>query len=262
MYTKKVLFMNIAGERLSASLEMPTNERPVAYALFAHCFTCSKEYKAVTYISRTLAQEHIAVLRFDFTGLGESDGDFSETNFSSNVADIFAAAAYLQQHYEAPQLLIGHSLGGTAMLQAAARIPSSVAVVTIASPFEPRIVLRHLDRVRAQIEIEGQAQVTLAGRDFLLKKQFVEDLEQADMSTTIRELKRALLIFHSPADTVLELEQASKIFQTARHPKSFISLDQADHLLSNREDALYVGIVIAAWVRKYLVPTSVMQKNK
>jgi len=148
------------------------------------------------------------------------------------------------------------------MLQAGARIPSSGAVFTIASPFEPQVVLRRLDSARAQIETEGQAQGTLAGRDFLLKKQFVEDLEQTDMSTTIRELKRALLIFHSPADTVLELEQASKIFQTARHPKSFISLDQADHLLSNREDALYVGTVIAAWVRKYLVPISVMQKNK
>ncbi|MDY0096536.1 MAG: alpha/beta fold hydrolase, partial [Candidatus Vecturithrix sp.] len=187
MPTKKVVFMNAAGDHLSASLEMPADARPATYALFAHCFTCSKEYKAVTYISRTLAQEHIAVLRFDFTGLGESQGEFSETNFSSNVADILAASAYLQQHYEAPQLLIGHSLGGTAMLQAAARIPSSVAVVTIASPFEPRIVLRHLASARSQIEVEGQARVTLAGRDFLLKKQFVEDLEQVDMSTTIRE---------------------------------------------------------------------------
>lgn len=261
MPTKKVVFMNAAGDHLSASLEMPADARPATYALFAHCFTCSKEYKAVTYISRTLAQEHIAVLRFDFTGLGESQGEFSETNFSSNVADILAASAYLQQHYEAPQLLIGHSLGGTAMLQAAARIPSSVAVVTIASPFEPRIVLRHLASARSQIEVEGQARVTLAGRDFLLKKQFVEDLEQVDMSTTIRELKRALLIFHSPADRVLDLDQASTIFQTARHPKSFISLDQADHLLSNREDALYVGNLIVAWVRKYLASTSTMRKN-
>lgn len=255
MQTKKIMFTNTAGKHLAGSLEI-VPDHTLAYAIFAHCFTCSKDYKAVTYISRALAQAGIAVFRFDFSGLGQSEGSFSDTNFSSNVADILAASEFLTREYEAPQLLIGHSLGGTAMLQAAPQIPSTTAVVTIASPFEPRDILRRLGKARETIEAKGEAQVTLAGRDFLLKKQFVEDLEQTDMTTAIRELKRALLILHSPVDSVLELEQASKIFQTARHPKSFISLDQADHLLSNRQDAVYVGNLIAAWVRRYLRQSS------
>lgn len=248
----KLRFSNQVGEQLSAVLELPVDEKPLAYALFAHCFTCSKNYKAVTHISRALAQEGIAVLRFDFTGLGESEGKFSDTNFSSNVGDIIAAAEFLGQEYKAPKILIGHSLGGTAILQAAAKIPSSIAVVTIASPLAPNHLIHHLGRTKDQIESEGEAEVMLAGRSFKLKKQFLEDLKHTDMQKTLRELNKALFILHSPVDKVVGIDHAAKIFQATNHPKSFLSLDKADHLLSNRYDSLYAGSVIAAWVQKYL----------
>ena len=252
MPTKKMTFTNSIGHRLAGNLETPNSGKPIAYALFAHCFTCSKDYKAVAHISRRLAQEGIAVLRFDFTGLGESEGEFAETNFSSNVDDIIAAAAFLEREYDAPQLLIGHSLGGTAMLRAAAKIPSSVAVVTIASPFEPQHIAHHLGNVKGKILTEGEAEVLLSGRPFTLKKQFIEDAEQINMTATIRNLNRALLILHSPVDKTLHPDHAARIFQTARHPKSFISLDQADHLLSDHRDAIYVADLITVWSKKYL----------
>lgn len=252
MLSKKVTFKNSLGEHLSANLELPSAQQPVAYALFTHCFTCSKNYKAVAHVSRTLAEQGIAVLRFDFTGLGESEGEFSETNFSSNVADILAAAEFLRQEYEAPQLLIGHSLGGTAVLEAAQHIPSSAAIVTIASPFEPAHLLRHIRDVKKDIESAGEAEVLISGRPFILKKRFLDDLIQGDMHTTLRELNKALLVLHSPVDTVISIDQAAQIFQAARHPKSFMSLDSADHLLSDRHDAMYVGSLIASWSKRYL----------
>jgi putative redox protein len=252
MQSKKLMFTNFTGEQLSASLEIPVDGQPVAYALFAHCFTCSKNYKAVTHISRALTKENIAVLRFDFTGLGESEGEFSETNFSSNVGDIVAAAEFLKKEYEAPRILIGHSLGGTAMLQAAVKIPSSVAVVTISSPFDPKHVIHHLGSTKEKIETEGEAEVMLGGRPFRLQKQFLDDIKQADMQKTIRNLNKALLILHSPIDNVVGPDHAAQIFQAAKHPKSFVSLDRADHLLSDRHDSLYVGSLIASWARKYI----------
>jgi putative redox protein len=252
MRFKKLKFSNTAGQTLSARIDFPEDTAPLAYALLAHCFTCSKNIKAISHISRALTRERIAVLRFDFTGLGESEGDFADTNFSSNVADLVQAAEFMATSWEAPKILIGHSLGGAAVLQAAAKIPSALAVVTIAAPADPGHVSLALGESKEIIEQRGEAVVDLAGRNFKIKKQFLEDLQSVHMQDTIRNLNRALLIFHSPYDRVVGIENAAKIFQTARHPKSFISLDQADHLLMNPADSQYVGSVIAAWAIRYI----------
>lgn len=249
---QKLEFNNERGEKLAARLDMPVEEHPSAYALFAHCFTCKKNLKAVGNISRALNQEGIAVLRFDFTGLGESEGDFADTNFSSNVDDLIAAADFLKQEFQAPKILIGHSLGGAAVLQAATRIDSAKAVATIGAPAEPTHVEKLLESSKEKIESEGEAQVTLAGRTFRIKKQFLDDLEHTKMQDAIQNLKRALLIFHSPVDNVVGIENAADIFKAAKHPKSFVSLDHTDHLLSDERDSQYVGRVIAAWAHKYL----------
>lgn len=248
----KLEFKNAQGDRLAARLDLPLDEKPVAYALFAHCFTCNKNFNAVFNINRALANEGIAVLRFDFTGLGESEGDFSQTNFRSNVEDLITAADFLKSEFEAPKLLIGHSLGGAAVLQAASRVPSARAVATLAAPFDPSDLGKALGSTSEEIREKGEAEITIGGRTFLIRKQFLDDLEQVKMDEAIQNLGRALIIFHSPRDTVVSLQNAAKIFQAARHPKSFVSLDDADHLLSNRSDSHYVGTVLAAWAGKYL----------
>ncbi len=252
MNFKKVTFASSSGVKLAARIDFPADERPAAFALFAHCFTCTKNLKAVGHISRALAKENIAVLRFDFTGLGESEGDFSDTNLSSNVADLLSAAQYLEDSHKAPRLLIGHSLGGVAVLQAAGDIPSAKAVVTIGTPADPKHVKRLLVHGKDEIEARGEIQVVLAGRPFHIKKQFIEDLDRSDIKATLGRLNKALLILHSPIDTIVGIENAAQIFQAARHPKSFVSLDQADHLLSDQTDSIYAGAVIAAWVKKYI----------
>ena len=252
MQFKNLEFKNKDGQTLSARLDLPVDGKPLAYALFAHCFTCSKNIKAVAHISRALTREGLAVLRFDFTGLGESEGDFADTNFSSNVDDLLLAADFLKSNYHAPEILIGHSFGGAAVLQAASRIPSSTAVVTIAAPSDPQHVTRALGSATASIQNQGQADVTLAGRTFTLKKQFLDDLNFVNMADTLKNLDRSLLILHSPIDETVGIENAAQIFQAARHPKSFISLDTADHLLTDSADSLYAGSVIAAWARKYV----------
>jgi uncharacterized OsmC-like protein/alpha/beta superfamily hydrolase len=252
MQTQRLTFLGATGENLSARLELPLDGRPMAYALFAHCFTCSKNYKAVVHISRALARARIGVLRFDFTGLGESEGDFSDTTFSSNVEDLVAAAAYMERELTAPAILIGHSLGAAAVLQAAHHISACRAVVTIAAPAELRHVMRHLKSSIEQLQEYGSAEVTLAGRTFTLRKKFLDDLDRQNMEEVIATLDRALLIFHSPADTIVGAEDAARIYETAREPKSYVSLDGADHLLSRPEDSQYVGAVIAAWATRYL----------
>ncbi len=253
MQFQKLYFKNQEGKRLAARLDLPLDEKPTAFAVFAHCFTCSKNYNAVVNINRALALHGIAVLRFDFTGLGESEGDFSETGFSTNVADLIAAADFLRDSYEPPRLLIGHSLGGAAVIHAAQRIPSAEAVSTIAAPAELKGLLRFIDGPPLEkLQREGEASINISGRDFKIKEQFLNDLKQDNMEEAIHALRRPLLIFHSPADQIVSIEQAAKIFTAARHPKSFISLDKADHLLANREDSLYVGSVLAAWASKYL----------
>ena len=253
MQFQKLYFKNPNGKRLAARLDLPLDEKPTAFAIFAHCFTCTKNLNAVVNIDRALSMNGIAVLRFDFTGLGESEGDFSETNFSTNVADLIAASDFLKEAYEAPRLLIGHSLGGAAVIQAAEKIPSAEAVSTIAAPAQIHGLFPFIDGPRLEkLEKDGETAINISGRDFKIKKQFIEDLRQNRMEEAIRNLRRPILIFHSPLDQVVSIDNAAKIFTAARHPKSFISLDKADHLLSNREDSLYVGSVLGAWVSKYL----------
>jgi pimeloyl-ACP methyl ester carboxylesterase len=251
MGIENIIFTNRSGQSLSGRLDLP-EETPQAYALFAHCFTCSKNLKAVAHISKALNGEGIAVLRFDFTGLGESEGDFGDTNFSSNVSDLIDAANYLAQNHTAPRILIGHSLGGAAVLQAAAELKSVKAVVVIGTPAEPTHVKRALAGVEDEIEQKGEAEVDLSGRRFKIKKQFLDDLEKNKMAKIIRKLKRALLILHSPTDSVVGIDNAAKIFAAARHPKSFVSLDRADHLLSDSDDSRYAGKLIAVWAKRYL----------
>ncbi|MEJ2721405.1 MAG: bifunctional alpha/beta hydrolase/OsmC family protein [bacterium] len=254
MLTRPIKFENQSGEVLSALLDLPLDGKPMAFALFAHCFTCSKNYRYVRNISRALCSRGVAVFRFDFTGLGESEGEFANTNFSSNVDDLVAAAEFLRSAYAPPKMLIGHSLGGAAVLQAAARIPTAAAVVTIAAPSDPGSLAHRLRRVSGEIERAGEAEVELAGRSFTIKKQLLEDLESTRMRETIRTLGRALLVCHSPADEIVGIDNAREIFRNAGHPKSFLSLDRADHLLSDEADSLYVGDVVAAWARKYVGP--------
>ena len=245
-------FTNIHGEKLSARIDFPADEKPVAYAIFAHCFTCAKNFKAVSHISKALTRAGIAVLRFDFTGLGESEGDFSEPNFSSNISDLVSAAKYLEENYQPPYLLIGHSLGGTAVLHAADRIASSRAVITIGAPGDLGHVKKLLAGSRDEISTRGEAEVHLAGRRFRITKQFIDDLERSDTEMTIRRLKKALLVLHSPIDNVVGIENAALIFMAAKHPKSFISLDRADHMLSDPKESLYAGTIIGAWAMKYI----------
>jgi len=252
MSFEKVRFTNERGDTLAARLDMPTDGAPDACALFAHCFTCSKDLRAVGAISRALNRQNIAVLRFDFTGLGESEGDFADTNFSSNIDDLVVAAEYLAEKHAAPRILVGHSLGGAAVLQAAHRIPSAEAVATIGAPYDPEHVTRHLEDAVEEIKSSGEARITLAGRTFTIRKQFLEDLAATKMEETIRTLERALLIFHSPVDATVGIDNAARIFKAAKHPKSFVSLDDADHLLTDSSDAEYVGVVLGAWARKYV----------
>jgi putative redox protein len=248
---EKLVFSNEHGQQLSARLDMPDSE-PRAYALLAHCFTCNKSLKAAGHIAKGLVGQGIAVFRFDFTGLGESEGDFSNTNFTSNVQDILSAANFMEQQSYAPHILVGHSLGGTATLKAADFITSVKAVVTIASPASPAHVAEQFSDSKAIIAKQGEARVTLAGRDFTIKQQFIDDLEHASVLNDIKKLKKALLVMHAPLDGTVGIENATTIFQLAHHPKSYISLDQSNHLLSKPSDAHYVGQLIAAWVERYL----------
>lgn len=250
MKKQKITFQNPQGISLSGLLEAP--DAPSAYALFAHCFTCGKDIKAAARISKALVDNNVAVLRFDFTGLGGSDGDFSNSNFSSNVADLVAAADFLRTTHQAPSILIGHSLGGAAVISAAKHIPEAKGVVTIGAPAEAAHVMKQFRRDVDAIRDIGEFKVTLAGREFTIKKQFLDDIESQQQDQNIANLQRALLIFHSPVDNVVSIEQAQKIYLKAKHPKSFISLDSADHLLTNSKDASYVASCITAWSSRYL----------
>ncbi|MBT7953469.1 MAG: OsmC family protein [Gammaproteobacteria bacterium] len=247
----KASFENQQGEVLSGLLETPDGAIQ-AYALFAHCFTCSKDIAAASRITRGLATKGIAVLRFDFTGLGNSDGDFANTNFSSNLQDLIQAATFLQDNYEAPTLIIGHSLGGAAVLAASQFIDSIKAVVTIGAPATAHHVEHLFTDAKDEIFNQEQAVVDLAGRQFTIKKQFLEDINQYNDISHIANLNKALLVIHSPIDDTVSIDEAAKIYTAAKHPKSFISLDKADHLLSRRNDSEYVSELIASWASRYL----------
>ena len=248
---EKITFPGSSGGQLAARLDRPLG--PIrAYALFAHCFTCTKDIFAAARIAEGLTSHGIAVLRFDFTGLGHSEGEFANTNFSSNVADLVAAARYLRDNHGAAAILVGHSLGGAAVLAAAGDIPDAKAVATIGAPADPAHVAHHFTGAREEIEEAGEAEVLLAGRPFRIKKQFLEDIEGQRLAEGVASLRKALLVFHAPLDQTVSIDNAGAIFVAAKHPKSFISLDKADHLLSRREDAIYVADVLAAWAGRFL----------
>ena len=251
MTTRKVSFRGAQGAMLDARLHAASGA-PRAYALFAHCFTCTKQSLAATRVAAALAEEGIATLRFDFTGLGDSEGDFANTSFSSNIDDLVAAADFLRNEFAAPKILVGHSLGGAAVLAAAARIPESVAVATIAAPSDVSHLLRRFESSMAELNEKGEAVVQLEGRPFRIRRQFIDDLAGHKLTDAIAKLGKALMVFHSPVDDVVSIEHAGKIFAAAKHPRSFVSLDRANHLLTDKADAVFVGSVLGAWAGRYL----------
>lgn len=252
MRTQKLFFDNKEGDKLAANLVLPLDETPLFYAIFAHCFTCSKNFHAVNNISRTLANLGVAVLSFDFTGLGQSEGVFEDTRFSSNIEDLLSAAAFLETEYESPSLLIGHSLGGTAVLYASARLESVKAVVTIGSPAEPTHVSKIFKESIPEILKKGSATVNIGGADFKIKREFLENLEKNSIAELMKGLKKSFLFIHSPQDNIVDISNARALYEAAHHPKSFISIDGADHLVSDKSDSQYVGNLIASWSARYV----------
>ena len=254
MAKTKFTFNNQLNETLIGSLETPDDNTDDfdRCAIFAHCFTCGKDIAAASRIAQSLSKQGIAVLRFDFTGLGNSDGDFANTNFSSNVQDLLAAAEALTERYIAPSLLVGHSLGGAAVLSAASQIPSIKAVSTIGSPATAQHVKHLFCSVEGTLESEGIANVAIGSREFTIKKQLIDDLDQHSTEEHISKLNVPILVFHSPFDNIVSIDEAAKIYQAAKHPKSFISLDNADHLLTDKYDAQYVATTLTAWADRYL----------
>jgi len=248
---EKYVFKNHKGEKLAGLLELPIGYIS-AYALFAHCFTCTKDIAAASRISRGLAERGFAVLRFDFSGLGHSEGDFANSNFSTDVEDLIAASENLALTHQAPSLLVGHSFGGAAALAAAGRISSIQAVATIASPSDPEHINHHYEEEISRIQQEGRAEVTLGGRPFTITRQFLQDVKKQSLLEQVARLNKPLLIFHSPVDDVVSIDHARRIYQTARHPKSFISLDRADHLLRGAENSQYVADTLAVWASRYV----------
>jgi putative redox protein len=252
MNLKKIRFKNREGHELEGRLEFPIDSHPHNFALFAHCFTCTKNLTAVRNISNALVSKGFGVLRFDFTGLGDSEGEFASTNFSGNVEDLIDAAEFLRQSYKAPSLLVGHSLGGAAAIFAAEKIQSVTAIATIGTPSEPIHVKQQLQNKLEEIRTEGQARVSLGGRDFTIRQQFLDDLENKELLVTLNRFRKPLLLLHSPQDAIVGIKHAEVLYRNAHHPKSFVSLDGADHLLSKKVDSFYAGDVIASWVQRYI----------
>ncbi|MDZ7811463.1 MAG: alpha/beta fold hydrolase [Arhodomonas sp.] len=260
MQTQRLEFPGASGHTLAARLDLP-DTTPRAYALFAHCFTCGKDIKAAGRIASALAEEGIATLRFDFTGLGGSEGEFGNTGFQSNMEDLIAAAAFMRETQRPVSVLLGHSLGGTAVLAAAAEIPECRAVATLAAPFDAEHVLAHLSEQRAEIESRGEATVHLGGRPFRIRRTFIERTTNHDQGARIAELRRPLLVLHAPLDQTVGVDNARAIFER-RNTKSFISLDNADHLLTNPADTRYAATVIAAWAVRYLPESADEDRGK
>jgi len=255
MTSNKITFPGLMGQMLDAKLDLPPEGEEVkAYALFAHCFTGGKDFSAVNRIAKELNNEGIALFRFDFTGIGNSEGDFSNTNFSSNVGDIVSAAHYMRDHLEAPSILIGHSLGGTAALLSSMQIPDIKAVCVIGAPSNTVNILKHFQSAMDEIEQKGEAEIDLGGRKFKIKKQFIEDAKEQRVLEVLERYRKPLLIMHSPTDATVNIDHAKRIYEKAHHPKSFISLGDADHLLiKNPSDAVYVAKVLAAWASRYVL---------
>ena len=255
MPIERFQFTGSEGHQLAAALDLPECE-PIAYALFAHCFTCGKDVLAARRIALELSNKGIAVLRFDFTGLGSSEGEFANATFSSNVADLVLAADHLRKTRKAPAILIGHSLGGAAVLAAAERIPDAKAVVTIAAPSDPAHVTHFFKDKIEDIRSEGKVEVSLAGRPFNIKREFLDDIAEHNLMAQVAKLHKALLVMHSPTDDTVGIDNATRIFLAARHPKSFVTLADTDHLLTKKADSVYVADLIAAWVMRYLDPVT------
>ncbi len=252
MSTEKINFENSRGEKLSAEIALPIDQKPHNFVIFAHCFTCNKNFKAVRYITQALTAEGFGVLSFDFTGLGSSEGEFAETTFSSSVDDLICAASYLKENYQAPTMFVGHSLGGAAVILAASQFEDVKAVVTVGSPSAPQHVKNLLQGGINEITEKGFAEINIGGRPFTVKKEFIDDLEKQDLLGIVKEMRKSFLFMHSPQDTIVGIDNAAELYQAAHHPKSFISLDGADHLLSKEEDACYAGDVIANWAKRYV----------
>lgn len=252
METEKINFLNRNGRKLTGYLDFPTGKNPKAYAIFAHCFTCSKDLKAIININESLADSGIASLRFDFTGIGESEGDFSTSNYTGYIEDILSSAEFLNKNYEPPELLIGHSLGGCIAIESVSKISSIKAIAVIGTPAEPSNLSVKLRRTKEKAVLEGIAETDIGGVKFRFRKEFFDDIEKHKIEPFIRNLQKPLLILHSPADTYSNIENAELIFQAAKQPKSFISLDDIDHLMLNKNDAMYAGRLIAVWAGKYL----------
>lgn len=249
--SEKVSFPGSGGGTLAARLDRPA-KAPLAFVLWAHCFTCTKDIFAASQVAKRLTENGFAVLRFDFTGLGASEGEFENTNFTSNVDDLVAAADWLRAEHKPPALLIGHSLGGAAVLAAADRVPEAVGVCTIGAPADPAHVSNLFTDAIDDIEAAGEAEVLLAGRPFRIKKQFLDDLGNQSLEKRLGKLGKALMVMHAPTDATVGIENAAAIFAAAKHPKSFVSLDSADHLLTRKADAIYVADIIAAWASRFL----------
>lgn len=249
--SNRFTFTNALGHQLAAIIDLPI--LPVKYyALYAHCFTCGKDILIAARIAKSLAAKGIAVMRFDFTGIGSSEGEFTESTFSNNTIDILSAADYLRENFQAPTLLMGHSLGGTAILNAAENIPESTAIVTIGSPASPDHVLGHFESAVAELDSKHAVDIEIAGKQLTITKQFVDDLYNQSLEQKINQLRKALLIFHSPIDDIVSISEATKIFVAAKHPKSFVSLDKADHLVTDKNDIEYIAETILAWTSRYV----------
>lgn len=252
MYSKSVHFKNKEGLILEGNIDFPIDQKPLSYALFAHFFTGNKNFTAVRNISKALTQNRIAVMRFDFTGLGNSEGAFEDSNFTTNINDLVAAAMFLKDNYQSPNIIIGHSLGGAAGIIAADQIDSIQAIVTIGAPANPSHVEHLFEDHIEDIELEGEATFEIGGRSFTIKKHFLDDLNTQNMTKLLKKMRKPILVLHSPQDKIVEIANAKEIYNAAHHPKSFISLNGANHLLTNKEDSFYVGAVVSSWARRYL----------
>jgi putative redox protein len=249
--TERIVFNGSQGFELAARLDLPAG-KPRGYGLFAHCFSCSKDVLTAVRISKALTEHDMALLRFDFTGLGNSQGDFANTNFSSNLEDLRRAAQYLREHYQAPQLLIGHSLGGAAVLAVAADIPDVRGVATLNAPSDPSHISHFFQDSLNEITAQGEAEVLLTGRKFRIRRQFLQDLAEQRLLDKVAKLRRPLLIMHSPVDSIVNIQHAMHIFNAAKHPKNFLALDDADHMVSRPQDAAFVAAILSAWAGRYL----------